>query len=37
MVISVRLEGLKGYRIEIEADVRTDKEEWIIIGYQISR
>ena len=32
MVKSVGLEGLKGYCIDIEADVRTDKEACIIIG-----
>ena len=32
MIKSIGLEGMKGYEIVVEADVRTDREQCIIIG-----
>lgn len=32
MVKSIGLEGMKGYEIIVEADVRNDREQFVIIG-----
>lgn len=32
MIKSIGLEGMKGYEIHVEADVRTDREACVIIG-----
>lgn len=37
MIKSVGLEGMKGYEVIVEADVRMEKEQCVIVGLQIRR